>query len=101
MWWTHKPSVSRASPSRECFIFALVLEHTSFPFSRVVWQILVVNTQAFMSKVSSGAWGKCASFLVSRVLIKLALVVTHKLVFSKGYKQALVNKWKMSSVLLK
>ena len=36
--------------------------------------------------------GKCASFLVSRVLIKLARVVTHKLVFSKGYKQALVNK---------
>ena len=94
LWWTHKPSVSRAFPSRECFSFVLVLNTQAFPFleSVVLAGTCGKHTCFSCQRVSSGAGGKCASLLVSRVLIKLALVLTHTLVFSKGYKQALVNK---------
>ena len=50
--WTHKPSVSRAFPSRECFNLVLVL-----------------NTQAFLSRECclAGTCGKHTSFSCQRV----------------------------------
>ena len=77
--WTHNPSVSRSFPSQECF--RLVLVDIAFLSRECCSADTVVNkhTSFFMSQeFQAGAWGECASFLVSRVLIKLALVVTHE-----------------------
>ena len=76
-WWTHKPLCRHVSfPSQECFGHALVVKQKLFS---LVFVVLVgtcgEHTSFLWKEFQACALGECASFLISGVSIKMALVL--------------------------